>query len=191
MWLAGSYLQSDWVMSGPGEFWWRLRVTQREYTMKKVPADINLEGPLTGRGGKNKQTRELKDTFIVIASVCKMKAMVHKTQMNPFRCCTDFEGNVSATVWWRLLFRVFKSGRRIQSHACAELRLIRSAQQESAFHDTEYAVRHVLVVRRLPNIPEQFHAKHKRRPPVSDISEEMEDKVIIVLPSGWLWNRYA
>lgn len=68
--------------------------------MKKVPADINLEGPLTGgkKKQKNKQTRELKDTFIVIVSVCKMKVMVHKTQMNLFRCHADFEGNVSATV---------------------------------------------------------------------------------------------
>lgn len=54
MWLAGSYLQSDWVMSGPGEFWWRLWVTQQEYTMKKVSADINLEGPLTSRKRKKK-----------------------------------------------------------------------------------------------------------------------------------------
>lgn len=67
--------------------------------MKKVPADINLEGPLTGaRGGKNKQTRELKEAFIVIESACKMKAMAHKTQMNLVRCHTDFEANVSASV---------------------------------------------------------------------------------------------
>lgn len=59
--------------------------------MKKVPADINLEGPLTGRRGKNKQTRELKDAFIAIVSV-QNEGDIHKTQMNLFRRHTDFKG---------------------------------------------------------------------------------------------------
>lgn len=36
----GSYLQSDWVTSGAGEFWWWLWVTRWECTMKKAAADI-------------------------------------------------------------------------------------------------------------------------------------------------------
>lgn len=51
--------------------------------MKKVPAGVNLEGPLTdgegrGGGGCDKQTRELKDTFILIEFVCRMKAVKHR-----------------------------------------------------------------------------------------------------------------
>lgn len=53
----------------------------------------------------------------------------------------------------------------IQSPAHAELWLICSAPQESAFHDTEYDAQRALVVRRLPNIAQLFHAKHKRRSP--------------------------
>lgn len=94
-----------------------------------------------------------------------MKATVHKTQMNLFRRHTDFKGTSLRLCDWGFCSASLNQGGGFRAMPTLSSGWFCSDQQESVFHDTEYAVRCVLVVRRLPNIPEHFHAKHKCAPP--------------------------